>query len=251
MTWHAYLFRLAYLASVDVYPPAHAFLRARVGSPVIFGTIVGFVFLFFVILAKTRRNRRMIRERLQQEYGLHYTAKTDDAYRDAWSVLPEVEKRGSVTHLFVGEVDGREICIFQHSRQEGITMIGTTPAPRIVSFSVYSTPAPGWPDFSITPRGWWSRRAVRRGTYEGFLTGDEAFDERWEVQTDDPEFVRTLLTPAMREFLRTKHDVRWRVVGERLCMIYAGCLAFSHIAGSIERLRRFWSLVPFSLQHTR
>lgn len=209
--------------------------------PVIVGTLV----ILALLIARAACERRKAQlEALVTELGFEYTKKADDNFRDAWAVLPEVKSKGTVSHLLVGDVDGREVSIFQHTRQEGMMMIGSTPAPNIVTFSVYSNSAIGWPEIHITRRGWASRRRLRRGKPDGILTGDESFDQRRKVETTDERFVRTLLQPAMREFLLEKNNVAWRVVGERLCLIYTGGLRFGKVRASLDRLRRFWAQVP-------
>ena len=197
--------------------------------PLVAGLLV--ILALRMAMAACERRKAQL-EGLVAELGLEYTRKADSGFRDAWSALPEVKTKGSVSHLLVGEVDGREVTIFQHTRQEGIMMIGTTPAPNIVAFSVYSSPAPGWPEVHITRRRRASRRRLRRGEPDGFLTGDASFDERRKVETTDERFVRALLNTAMREFLLQKDKVTWRVVVGRLCLIYTGGLRFSRVPAS-------------------
>ena len=64
------------------------------------------------------------------------------------------------------------------------------------------------------------------------------------VGADDEAFAVTLLSPEMQSFLLEKPEVRWRIRNGEVCLIYSGDLKPARIGASIDRLRRFWSLVP-------
>lgn len=185
------------------------------------------------------RKRRAGVAQTAQELGLSYEPKADKSFRDAWAVLPEIVKSGSVKHLIVGQVDKRELTAFEHTR---MVMVGNV--PMVIAHCVYSTPAEGWPDLHVTRRGWFSRWRFNAGKRSGLLIGDEKFDAQRQVKSDSEEFARWLLGPDLRVLLLEDDSAAWRVVGQQLCLIYKHKMRAEQIQASIYRLQRFWSALP-------
>ncbi len=178
---------------------------------------------------------------IAQKLGLEYQANADKAFSLAWAVLPELQKSGRARHVMFGPVQDHDLTIFQSSYT-----VQTGQAPIQVSHAVYSVPVPGWPDMHITRfrRGWLYAFFYRKARRERVLTGDGLFDGRRVVKCADPGFAQVLLTQDLRSFLLEKDSVAWRVVGERLCLIYRGNLRADRIEESIQRLYGFVQCVP-------
>lgn len=179
---------------------------------------------------------------LIERYGLVPYADSKREYAKAWSVLPEIPKNGKIKRMYVGELDGRELTLFEH---QFTTMAGQTPIQ--VSHTVYSVPAPGWPELGVTPRHWLAKLFWRPGGRRprgSIQTGDHAFDRDWAVRTEHEELVTLLLDDGLRAHIASKPGVRWRIVGERLCLIYTGRLRNDLAEASIDRLRQFLALTP-------
>jgi hypothetical protein len=190
------------------------------------------------IALKTNKGPKKEFAELARQMGLGYDPTADNAFRDDWAVLPEIKKAGWVRHLLSGPASGFELTIFEHQR---FTMAGSTPS--ILTYAVYATSAPGFPDLHVKPRGWSSRRQLKKGEGKGVVTGDGIFDEKREVECKDADFVRWLLTPEMRTLMAEDPKATWHVVGQQLCLVYNAGLSVDSIRKSVDRLRRFWAAV--------
>lgn len=201
-------------------------------APAVIGLIM------WLVMRSGKGPRKEIAE-LADQMGLGYEPVADDAFRDAWSVLPEIQKAGRARHVVAGPAYGIELTAFEHVR---FTMAGNQ--PQIITHSVYSMPAAGWPDLQVTPRIGRSRRQFKKGKREGLLIGEDGFDEQREVKAKDAAFARWLLAPEMRKLMLEEKGAKWYVVGEQLCLVYPQPLSAERIRKSVDRLRRFWSAVP-------
>ena len=76
-----------------------------------------------------------------------------------------------------------------------------------------------------------------------------AFNLRFKVKTDDDDFAIALLSPEMQEFMLTKTTVSWRIVENRICLIYSGRLKLNRMEPSLQRMRRFWELIAPELEN--
>ena len=212
--------------------------------------IGGSVLIVVAVIASVRRQRRnkaAAMERTCAELGLRGEEPTPETCPAAYADLPGVKADGKFERVMSGRVAGRELAIVDYSHQEGFVMVGNVPVPNIVQLSIYATPAPGWPELHIEERGWWSRRRVRRGREEGWLSGFADFDERFKVTTTNSGFAQRLLSLTMREFLLRGRDEKWRVAEGRLWLLCKGALSARKLPATLERLAQFWSATPRGL----
>jgi hypothetical protein len=162
------------------------------------------------------------------------------ALRSRYADLPGLSRmRGTVKSAYRADLDGRELTIFHHNLT---TMAGSTPV--VIDHTVYACEAPDWPTVKIAPRRFFSRVALKFGKAGGLMLENDAFNRAFWVGTDDEPFAVTLLSPEMQAFLLERPDLRWRIRNGEVVLIYRGPLRSKRLGASIDRLRRFWSLVP-------
>ncbi len=190
-------------------------------------------------MSRAEREAAQVAERL----GLDYRAKVDDGLRGRIEHVPELTRRGKIRHVFEGALDDRPLMLFQSSY-----MVYTGQGAVEVAHTVYVCAAPEWPLLHITPRGLLGRLAARLGRRPDLALESEQFNRRLKVRTVDDDFAIALLSPEMQAFLVSKPSVRWHTLPGRLCMVYRGPLKPPRIEGSLQRLRRFWTLVPPELE---
>lgn len=166
------------------------------------------------------------------------------ALRARYADLPGLSRmRGEVKAAYRGALDGRALTIFQHTLT---TLAGSTPV--VIHHTVYACAAAHWPTVKIAPRRLLSRVALRFGKASGVMLENDAFNRAFWVGGADEAFAVTLLSPAMQAFLLERPDLRWRIRGGEVALIYSGPLRPAKVGASLERLRRFWSLVPAELE---
>ncbi|MCZ6811270.1 MAG: hypothetical protein O7D97_04635 [Planctomycetota bacterium] len=190
-----------------------------------------------------RSARKLAVPDVAESLGLTYRKKADREFVKSYSDLPGIRSSGSVMHLLTGELDERLVTIFQHTY-----MIYTPQAPVPIIHSVYAVEGPQWPMLRVAPRPFWARLARRLGWRAGMELDLPQFNAAFKVTTDDEDFALTLLCPEMQHFMMDKRNVRWYVGRGRVCLIYSGSLKPPRITESLDRLRRFWSLVPPELE---
>lgn len=177
------------------------------------------------------------------DLGFSYESKGDTDFRRSFSDVPGIPDSGRIRHIMRGTLAGRPAIIFEHMH---MVYTGSTLMP--VQHTVYSTEAPNWPELTVKPRWLISRLAVSLGWSSGFMLEDIDFNRRFRVKTKDEDFALMLLSPEMQSFLTDKPGVTWHVSPGRMCLVYNGPLRMKRIDRSIERIERFWSLVPEELE---
>ena len=209
---------------------------------VLVSAILG-VAMWVVISRRGKGPRRASRELKAQEFGLTYKGKGDKEFRARFSFLAAVPRGASIRHVYEGSLDGRPIEVFQSSY-----MVSTGQAMVQISHTIYAVEAPAWPATQIAARNWFGRlfRKLRRPS--GLELDDPEFNRRFRLKTDDEDFAIALLSPDMQAFMLSKTSVKWRITPGRLCMIYNGALNVDRMEASLQRLQRFWELVPTELE---
>ena len=211
-------------------------------------------------------------ETAASDIGLSYQKKAPKELRAAFADLPQVPRGCTLTHLMTGTLADRDLVAFQATY---IVPAGNVTIP--VIHTIYSTNAPAWPLTVVKRRHGlaWLENIFRRlrGNRE-LLLDDAAFNREMRVFATDEDAAIVLLSPEMQRFMLEKTAVTWRlgrspkakeegglggalggelgggmggVGGGRVDMIYSGSLKPDRIAGSLDRLARFWELVPEEL----
>ncbi len=182
-------------------------------------------------------------EQEARRLGLGYAAKGDKEFRARFADLPEIPRGAIIKHVMPGHVGDRPIEVFEASY-----MIHTGQAPIMIAHTIYAAECPQWPVTHITPRHILERLVARLGRQSGLAMENAEFNRRFKVKTHDEDFAIALLSPAMQEFMLSKWSARWRICPGRLCLIYRGSLKSDRMESSIERMSRFWGLVPPELE---
>jgi len=208
---------------------------------VLVSAILG-VAMWVVISRRSKGPRRASRELDAQEFGLTYKGKGDKEFRARFSFLAAVPRGASIRHVYEGSLDGRPIEVFQSSY-----MVSTGQAMVQISHTIYAVEAPAWPATQIAARNWFARLFRKIGRPTGLELDDPEFNRRFRLKTDDEDFAIALLSPEMQAFMLSKTAVKWRIASGLLCMIYNGPLNADRMEASLQRLQRFWELVPTEL----
>ncbi len=190
-----------------------------------------------------RRPRTSGAEQEARRRGFVYTARGDKQFRARFAHLGEVPRGATIKHVMAGHLDGRPAVFF-----EATYMVSTGQMVVPVAHTIYTVESPAWPATHVTPRNLFWRLAVKLGRQPRLAMENPAFNLRFKLKTDDDDFAIALLSPEMQEFMLTKTTARWRIVGSRVCLIYAGTLKSSRMESSLQRMRGFWELVAPELE---
>ena len=209
---------------------------------VLVSAILG-VAMWVVIFRRGKDSKTASRELDAQELGLTYKGKGDKEFRARFSFLAAVPRGASIRHVYEGSLDGRPIEVFQSSY-----MVSTGQAMVQISHTIYAVEAPAWPATQIAARNWFGRLLGKLRRPSGLELDDPEFNRLFRLKTDDEDFAIALLSPDMQAFMLSKKSVKWRITPGRLCMIYNGALNVDRMEASLQRLQRFWELVPTELE---
>jgi len=178
------------------------------------------------------------------QLGFDYKGRGPKSLRRRFDSLPELKRGGTIHHALTGRLGDREIVAFQ-DRFYLQTGQGTIP----VEHAIYASEAPAWPSVRIQPWGVADRLMSRFGRAHSVAVESEAFNKAFRVIADDEAFAVTLLSPAMQEMLlEQRRGVRWRIGRGQVCLVRTGKMRGGQITPSIDRLIRFWELVPPELE---
>ena len=176
--------------------------------------------------------------------GLTYTARGDKAFRQRFAGLPQVPRGATIKHVMAGHLDGRPAVFFEASY-----MVSTGQVMVPVAHTIYTVESPAWPATHIKRRNPFGRLAVRLGRQPRLAMENPAFNLYFKVKTDNDDFAIALLSPEMQEFMLTKTTVSWRIVANRVCLIYSGTFKSNRMESSLQRMRRFWELIAPELEN--
>jgi hypothetical protein len=213
--------------------------------PVIAFVIAGAVVLAIVVptvrasIRKRRAAAEAHLEDLEADHGLVPVDQPDKKLHRRFGALPGIPKHGDVKIALEGTVAGRPLTAFQHHY-----IINTGQAVIPVYHAVFVTPVPVWPKVKVQPRGRFGRLLMRFNLRRGMTLDDPRFNRQCRVTTDDEDFALVLLHPEMQHLLAEKPSITWHVGGGWCAMIYNGQLRLERMPGSLDRLERFWALVP-------
>ncbi len=208
---------------------------------------VGVLLIVFIMMAVLRSKHQSTpggpgtAQALATELGYDYVRTPDKSIRTRFSHLPEIKNYAGHKHVLSGDLDGRQLTFFNHTY---IIPAGQVIIP--VTHCVYACQAPNWPTLSVKPRSPWSRFFKRTS---GIVLENSAFNAAFKVTCTDEAFAVTLLSPEMQEFMLEKQSgMTWRIGTNMVCMVYTGTLKLPRVPQSLDRMRRFWSLIPDELE---
>ena len=214
--------------------------------PLILAVLVAVVLgaaMWVVVFRRGKGGKTVSRESDAQRLGLTYRGKGDKEFRARFTFLAAVPRGASIRHVYEGSLEGRPIEVFQSSY-----MVSTGQAMVQVSHTIYAVKIPDWPATQIAARNWFGRLFRKLARPTGLELDDPEFNRRFRLKTDDEDFAIALLSPEMQAFMLSKTSVKWRITPGRLCMIYNGALNVDRMEASLQRLQRFWELVPAELE---
>lgn len=216
----------------------------RPGVVVALSTAVAAGVTMLAARAAGNRSGPEIRGAAEAAQRLSLTRAEDaDAVPGGLGGLREVPRKARIGPVFTGLLDGRELAVTQSSY-----MVHTGQSAVMVAHTIYAVQAPHWPKTHVVPRGYVARLLARLGRGSGLALENVEFNIRFKVRADDEDFAIALLSPQMQAFMLGKTSVRWKIDPGRLCLIYSGTLKPARMEASLDRLRRFWSLVPRELE---
>lgn len=206
---------------------------------------VGIGVVVVAVLWTRQRGRRLNEQRhaIAEELGLTVTTNPGKDALEPFRHLSEVPRSAKADLRFTGEVAGRPVTVIQASH---MVHTGQTSIP--IMYTIYATDAPaGWPDLHVVPRGSIRKILRRAGLSAGIELDDARFNSTFRVTSPDEDFAVTLLDPAMQSFMLDKTTVRWHIGRSQVCLAYHGVVRVERMAASLERMSRFWELVPVEL----
>lgn len=230
--------------------PASAGGTYAVGVQVLLAVAITIAVAIVVITLTSRpitpetRPRRLTWRLLAEKLGGTYVKSPADQFITAFHGLPGVPRTANAKHVLRGTLEApghppRPFIAFQSTY-----LLNTGQAALPVSNSVYVVEAPDWPIVEISPRSTVSKVIRRFRPGRELVLENSYFNRTFKVFSPDEDFGLVLLSPQMQFFLVGKPDVRWRIGGGRVALIYKGGLKLNRVEESLERMRNFWAQVP-------
>ncbi|MHC5115008.1 MAG: hypothetical protein ACYTGP_11345 [Planctomycetota bacterium] len=216
-------------------------LPALVAVLVVIG--VGIAIATRLLRREESRSKRTAAAEAADAHGFEHDEDADPLLHRALLPLPGIPKSGKCSRVLRGAIAHRPLTVFQHTY-----IVNTGQAVIPVHHTAYVCDAPAWPEMVISKRGLFSRLAWTLGRRGGLRLEHEPFNTTRRIRTGDEDFAIMLLGPEMQQFLAERPDIAWRIGHGRLAMVYNGPLRFDSMGRSIERLQRFWDLVPPELE---
>ncbi len=203
---------------------------------------IAFVAILGVLIVGTRHRQRMTNANIQgiaESLGLLYEAKGERAFRDAWSAVPGLPKRGDVNHVIFGDYAGLPVTCFRHKY-----VVSTGQSTAVIVHWVFATDTPHWPAMHVHRRNWVSKALKMRS----HVSEDAAFDRAWSIKAESKEFCAGMLTEPVREFLArpTTHitkrvSPKWHFVGGKACMVVRADIKPENLRGALDHLIGMWT----------
>ena len=181
-------------------------------------------------------------EAICRRYGFDYKAKAGREVPERFRLVRGVKPTASIRHVFRGRLAGHDLCCFQQTWQ-----VNTGQATIPVNHVFFITDAPSWPAVTVRRRGGLSRLLDRFRRPPGLSLDRPAFNRTFRVDTEDADFAALLLTPEVQDFLLERPAPTWQVLPGALAMIHSGTMKMARVPLSLERIERFWSMVPDEL----
>ena len=211
---------------------------------VVIGCVVALLLVFGVVIVGTRSRQQALNAKIRagaESLGLVYEPKGERAFRDAWSAVPGLPKRGEVHHVMFGAYDGIPVTCFRHRY-----VMNTGQSAAVIIHWVFSTDTPHWPEVHVQRRAWLARVCGVRSR----VSEDEAFDRAWAIKAKSREFAADLLSSDVRAFLAhpTAHiskwaSPRWHFVGGKVCMVVRADIKPEHLKGALDHLVGMWTVI--------
>jgi hypothetical protein len=225
-------------------PPGPVMITAMVAS---FGGAIGGVIAMASNLHR-RRTQRLMKE--AQSIGLRPTLEMSrDARKRAFTLFAGLTMlRGGEKDVrlhAVGESGGLPVEVIEHRH-----VVSTGKSAHVITHAASATPVPAtWPRVSLTPRGAFAKlwEAVAG---KDLQLEDDAFNQRWTVKSDTPDFAILLLSPDVQRFLADA-DPRetWHVTPGALCRVVRSNFKPGGMAVAIRRVAAFRAMLHPELDY--
>jgi hypothetical protein len=179
--------------------------------------------LTWLVLTYQRSRRNSERQRLADSRGWEFAA-TDPALAERWRGGP-FGKRGDrreVIGVIRGETRGVPFMAFDFRMRTTIVRTGgISRQDEYNTVTVWALQLPAaLPPLRVTNASNIGRKIqARLGGDTGVLTGDEDFDRRFGIHDASPGFVRELMTPQLRSWLREHKLTGWWIDGQDLLCV--------------------------------
>ncbi|MFN0012317.1 MAG: hypothetical protein ACKVS8_11815 [Phycisphaerales bacterium] len=204
------------------------------------------VIVLLIWLAKKRDRARTagIAEALASR-GLTLTAAPAKAAKPAlFAPFAHVKQmkagHGGIQWVASGTINGTQIDLCEHMHMQSH---GKGSHPVYYSAAVISCP-PAWPELTLGRESALHAIAELLG-HKDVKLDDEAFNKRWRVHTDDPDFALVFLSPAAQQWLtEAPKNEAWQVGAGRLSCVHAGALKPDTVAALIERPLALVAMIP-------
>ncbi|MFE3461821.1 hypothetical protein ACFXKD_30125 [Nocardiopsis aegyptia] len=161
--------------------------------------------------------------------GLSYAEQCPDLARrfSGPPFVTGVDARAS--RVVSGRWRGRSVTVYEYAYMSDAANVQSARAFTVVAVATDATPV-------LQVRGQHvGDRLLERCGVHGLKVGERAFDERFHVRTDDPDFARAVLDRAARGWLVAHADaVPFRLTGDHLLLWSEGTLAPERIRARVD-----------------
>lgn len=222
----------------------------RAWAPILAMSILiaaGAIVLALIAAGHRRRERREAIATEASALGFSHEAKLKNAYHTLARKHTHLSNRGAkiTSHLSGTVHPGAHAAVFEHAY---LIMAGQTPIHVQHRVAVLEAPA-DWPVVEIKLRKIrWLRRLwpMRQIDFE-----EEAFNDRYSVESPDEGFAIALLTPELQQWLAGLETPlgHWHIEGGRIFYLEEGRLRPGDPRRMLEREAEFLSLTPPELRY--
>lgn len=163
-----------------------------------------------------------------------------------FSTFPMLKKGHNGVKLWAGgEIDSRRIDLIEH-----VHIINTGKSAQAVTHTAIATPCPdSWTRLSLTPRHVFSK-LWESIAGKDFQVETPAFNDRWTIKTDNPDFALLFLTPEIQHFLADAPSAEtWHVGAGSLCWMVRKRLHPRELPPHIHRVAELRNLLPPELDY--
>lgn len=193
---------------------------------VIIVAIVILAIVGFIWQQKKNEERQQAFGRLAAANGLQYLTE-DKSYARRFNDGEKPFRTlggGRARNILYGSYRGRPVCIFEYSYTTSSTN-GTTTTTQTHRFPVWvvALPAPV-PAFSVGSEGIFGGKVAAAMGFARLDIGDPDFDDTFKIKSDNEQFGRRVLHPAVIDLLRQTGPWNWRLSGQNMISYDQGVL---------------------------
>ncbi|MFX4272403.1 hypothetical protein ACQBAR_13700 [Propionibacteriaceae bacterium Y1685] len=159
----------------------------------------------------------------------------DDSYAKRWPG-PPFSNGGTAKDLISGEHRGRRFLSFTHTYTTS-SYNGTTTTTQNHVHAIHTLTLPDRvPALSVGAEGIFGGKVAEAFGFGRVDVGDAAFDDTFKVKSDNPDFARAVLQPALVEHLKQTGPWDWRFAENSMINVEKGQVDPEAITAHLDRM---------------